>query len=283
MSTYLKTFPGHIKIKMKKKKPLNNSGRHFKKLKLDALKEICFILDSIYKKALLTGSKTNTLHFTPQELFPSIIRRKNDRVHIIDRILARAGLPDFLFDREVAGKYTVGISDWQKLKRYHASVIEQMANLNTGVPKQGRVNSGAGMVIPKTTDASQFAKEYTLSVRDREIWINKYLISKPHAVGSNFEFFQYVRLESPNTKIERGKLSGPGSLGLNEQLENKRFFKILNALGFKGEIRKAFFYKVGKDSLYYRGNAITIIDLEEAGVKIPLFIKELELADLKNK
>lgn len=118
---------------------------------------------------------------------------------------------------------------------------------------------------------------YEVSVNDREIWINDYLIAKPHAVGSNYEFFEYIRSQPVNKQIKRKGLSD----NLQEGLSNKAFFKILNALGFKGEIKKAFFYKVDADTLCYRGDKLTLQQLKEAGINTKLFIKELETADAK--
>jgi len=126
-------------------------------------------------------------------------------------------------------------------------------------------------------------KQFEVKVKDREIWINDYFLSKPHAVGSNLEFFEYIRNQIPNIKIERKNLSSQfDNLSLREQIKNKSFIKILNELGFKGEILKAFFPKRGKNMLIYRSDKITKKDLEKAGVKMLLFIKELELAHLRN-
>ncbi len=133
---------------------------------------------------------------------------------------------------------------------------------------------------------TQEVNKFVISVKDREIWVNDYLIGKPHAVGSNFEFFEYVRSKPANTPIERDKMpkwgDGVGYASVKEEVKNKSFIKMLNELGFKGEILKAFFYKRSKDSLTYRGNEITKQDLEKAGIKIPLFLKELEVAHTKN-
>ncbi len=125
-------------------------------------------------------------------------------------------------------------------------------------------------------------KTFEIQVRDRYIWVNNYLLSKPHAVGTNLEFFEYIRSKPANTKIERKNLPDFGRLALKEQVKGKSFIKILNKLGFKGEILKAFFPKRGKNVMVYRGNKITKKDLEKAGVKILLFLKELEVAHIKN-
>lgn len=119
--------------------------------------------------------------------------------------------------------------------------------------------------------------EFLLTVKDREIRINNYLIAKPHAVGDNLEFFEHIRKQPADKQIKRKGLDAY----LQEQLGSKRFFKILNALGFKGEIKKAFFYKVDADTLCYRGDKLTSQQLEKAGVNTKLFIKELEVADAK--
>src|SRR3989344_185029 len=117
---------------------------------------------------------------------------------------------------------------------------------------------------------------FEIDVRDREIWINDYLISKPHAVGKNMSFFEYL-ISNPNTEILRKKL--PKILG--EDTANKKFSKILNDIGFKGEILKAFFPKRGKGSLFFTPK-INSKDLEKRGIKINIFLKELELAHERN-
>ena len=145
--------------------------------------------------------------------------------------------------------------------------------LEEKIKKQEEKGEKEKMAIPKT---------FEIQVRDREIWINNYFLSKPHAVGSNLEFFDYVRSQSENTKIERNKLPDFGGSCLKEYVKNKSFIKILNEIGFKGEILKAYFPKRGKDMLIYKGDEITKKDLEKSGIKMPLFIKELELAHVKN-
>ncbi len=125
-------------------------------------------------------------------------------------------------------------------------------------------------------------KIFEINVKDREIWVNNFLIGKPHAVGNNFEFFDYVRQQPSNTKIEWRTI--PDTAGwsmMKEAIKERRFIKILNALGFKGEIKKAFFYKVGKNTLHYKGDKVAKEDLEKAGVRFNLFIKELEVANAK--
>ena len=132
--------------------------------------------------------------------------------------------------------------------------------------------------LSKSTSVHNDPSEYLITVKDREIWVNNYIIAKPHAVGSNHDFFEYIRSQPANKQIKRENLS----IELQEGLGHKNFFKILNALGFKGEIRKAFFYKVDALTLYYRGDQVTSQQLIDAGVKLKLFIKELEAADAKH-
>jgi len=121
-------------------------------------------------------------------------------------------------------------------------------------------------------------KQFEVKVKDRYIWINNYLLSKPHAVGTNFEFFYFIRRQPANSKITKQNMPNY----LRKEIGSKRFAKLLNELGFKGEILKAYFPKRGKIMVAYRGDKITKKDLEKAGIKIPLFLKELELAHLKN-
>lgn len=147
----------------------------------------------------------------------------------------------------------------------------------------GKITEEVKIVSKKTIPKEKIPNIFRLEVKDRYIFINNYLLSKPHAVGSNFEFFEHIRSKPPHTKIERKNLPDQfGGLSLKEQVKNKSFIKILNELGFKGEILKAFFPKRSKDMVVYRGDKITKKDLEKAGVNIQLFLKELELAHLKN-
>ncbi len=138
-------------------------------------------------------------------------------------------------------------------------------------------------------DIKKKAKEqeqFEIKVKDRQIWINDYLLSKPFGVGSNFEFFEYIRSKPPDTLIARNKMpnigDGIGYGYTKEAIKKKGFIKILNELGFKDQILKAFFYKRSKNTLIYRGDKITKEDLNKAGIKFSLFIKELELAHAKN-
>jgi len=72
--------------------------------------------------------------------------------------------------------------------------------------------------VNQTEVSKSIPKIFGIQVKDRYIWINNYLLSKPHAVGSNFEFFEYVRSQPANTKIERNKLPDFGGLSLKQEV-----------------------------------------------------------------
>jgi hypothetical protein len=130
----------------------------------------------------------------------------------------------------------------------------------------------------KKVDNIKTAKKYILTIKDREIWINNYLLSRPHTTGTNLAFFEYISSQPKNTDITEDKMP----LYLKESMSKKRIIAILGKLGFTGELLKAFFPKRGKSQITYRGNKITKNDLKKAGIKIPVFIKQLELAHTKN-
>lgn len=122
-------------------------------------------------------------------------------------------------------------------------------------------------------------KTFQLNIKDRYIWINDYLLSKPHAVGSNLSFFEHVRSKPANTLIKKSDLPQ----FLQEDIGNKDFAKILNELGFKDELLRTFFPKRSKKGgVAYRGDKVSKKDLENAGINTALLIKQLELAHLKN-
>lgn len=123
-----------------------------------------------------------------------------------------------------------------------------------------------------------FSDRYEITVRDREIWVNNYLLARPHGIGKNFEFFDYLR-SKPNTLIKKSEWPQH----LKADVGNKDVVKILNELGFKGETLKAFFPKRSrKIGVLFRGDKVTKQDLEKSGVKADVFITELKLAHLKN-
>lgn len=119
---------------------------------------------------------------------------------------------------------------------------------------------------------SPIPDQYRISIKDREIWVNDYLLSKPHGAGKNFSFFEYIH-QYPNQAIHRNEL--PDSL--QKEISGRRFSKILNELGFKGEILRAFFPERGKSVIHYRPE-VTKEQLEKDGIKLRLFIKQLEVA-----
>lgn len=171
-------------------------------------------------------------------------------------------------EKSLKEEVSIVIVDIERLKKLYENIETKLKRKQLKKKVQKKLP-----VIPKF---------FEIQVKDRYIWINNYLLSKPHAVGSNFEFFEYIR-SHPGERIERENLPSQfGTLSLKAEVKNKSFIKILNELGFKDEILKAFFPKRGKDMLVYRGDKITQKDLEKSGIKIPLFLKELELAHIKN-
>ena len=125
-------------------------------------------------------------------------------------------------------------------------------------------------------------KQFEIKVKDREIWVNNYLLSKPHGVGTPHDFFEYIQ-SRPNIEIKRGNLpSDSQDESLRAGVGTNSFINILGKLGFKGEILIAFFSKRSKDMIIYKGDKITQKDLEKSGIDINQFLRELKIADLKN-
>ncbi|MFH0912237.1 MAG: hypothetical protein V1807_01095, partial [Patescibacteria group bacterium] len=183
------------------------------------------------------------------------------------------------FEEFLDGKSVVVNMD--KFKDYRAQVsalckfiddIEKEKFPQTTIKKELRENRNN-----LNSKKNLIPNKFIISVKDREIWINDYLISKPHATGTNFAFFEYIQTQSADTKIERRKLPDT----LKQEVGKKRFVSMLNSLGFTGEITKAFFYKISEHTLFYRGNKIEKESLEKEGIKIPLFLKELEVVHMR--
>ncbi|VVB55109.1 Uncharacterised protein [uncultured archaeon] len=88
--------------------------------------------------------------------------------------------------------------------------------------------------------------------------------------------FEYIA-EKPNTEIWRKELPD----FLKSEISGKQFSKILNDIGFKGEILKAFFPKRSKTLLVFQPT-ISQDELVKKGIRMKVFIQELQLAHAKN-
>lgn len=139
---------------------------------------------------------------------------------------------------------------------------------------------------PLSKEALRFKREtvnkalnqhgFSIAVKDREIWVNNYLIARPHAVGKNMSFFEYL-MENPGKVIKRNDLQP----FLQEEVHSKKFSKILHDLGFRSEILKTFFPKRGKGSLVFTPR-VSQEELARRGVKIDSLVIQLEIAHGKN-
>lgn len=93
----------------------------------------------------------------------------------------------------------------------------------------------------------------------REILLdNKYLLAKPDFDSENDLVFSYL-YEHPNEKLTLEQIR----IGISRDL-TKALHKIIENLGFKGDLKKIFF-DVSKTSILFR-NPITREDLEHLGV-----------------
>jgi hypothetical protein len=163
-----------------------------------------------------------------------------------------------------------------KTKRGKREKPETKTNrFNEGVLKTERLLNELEKDINKRI---AIPKVFKIQVKDRYVLVNNYLLSKPHAVGTNFEFFSFIRRQPPNSKITKQNMPD----WLKNEVGSKRFIKLLNELGFKGELLKAYFPKRGKNIVAYKGDRITKKELEKAGIRIDVFMEELKLAHIKN-
>jgi len=101
--------------------------------------------------------------------------------------------------------------------------------------------------------------EIKYSEKSREILINNFLLARPDSFSENEGVFAYL-YKNPNIAIPLEDIKKE----IGESL-TKSIHKILENLGFTGELRKAFF-KVAKNKILFR-NPLTKKDLEELGIK----------------
>jgi len=104
----------------------------------------------------------------------------------------------------------------------------------------------------EVTDKILYKVEYKFT---GEIILNgKYLLAKVNPSGENDIFFSYV-YNNPRREIT--------SRELNEKLPEfqKKFYRVINELGFKGELLTIFFPRTNKSVVYFQ-NDITETDLK---------------------
>jgi hypothetical protein len=118
---------------------------------------------------------------------------------------------------------------------------------------------------------SENIKSFQVSINDREIKVNNYILSKPHAVGKNLDFFQYI-FDNSDKEL---KISDTPTTG-------KRPIKILNDIGFTKDLYKAFFPKRSNKKTLLFKKEVDADDLKKSGIRIEVLIKQLELLNAKN-
>lgn len=119
-------------------------------------------------------------------------------------------------------------------------------------------------------------KELKVYIKDRQISVGDFILSKPHAVGAIKGFFEHI-YENAGQPLERDQMPEY----VTQDLKGRNFSKVLNELGFKGEILKAFCPERGKSRLLFR-KEVTTEQLEQEGINLSLLLQELQMAHTKN-
>lgn len=157
-------------------------------------------------------------------------------------------------------------------KQKHSTWSKMTANLDER-KKRGEFDFGGSDKEPEIAVPDTF----TVSVKDREIWVNDFILSRPFATHPNKEFFDYVYAHAGETLL-RSEIPDYAKRALQG---GKSFVSVLNNIGFKSQILRAFFPKRGKTSILLTKN-VSAVDLKERGVKTSLLLQELRTAHAKN-
>jgi len=157
-------------------------------------------------------------------------------------------------------------------KQKHSTWSKMTANLDER-KKRGEFDFGGSDKEPEIAVPDTF----TVSVKDREIWINDFFLSKPFATHPNKEFFDYVYAHAGKSLL-RSEIPDYAKRALQG---GKGFVNVLNNLGFKGQILRAFFPTRSKTNLLFQ-KSVSTSDLKGRGVKVSLLLQELRTAQAKN-
>ncbi|KND49243.1 MAG: hypothetical protein AB203_02510 [Parcubacteria bacterium C7867-008] len=143
-------------------------------------------------------------------------------------------------------------------------------------PKFDEMYSEYSQYSSEPAIAQKETNEFSISIQDRNVYINKYLLSRPHGAGKNLGFLEYV-FERSGQRIEREKLPEM----MKTELGKESFSKVLYALGFTGEILKAFFPERAHSTLTFR-KTVSIAELQKSGVDIEILEHDLKGAHIRN-
>jgi len=156
---------------------------------------------------------------------------------------------------------------------------EESAKIDDLIKEVRELREKIEKVITAKNHTAQVPETFEISIKDREIWINNFLLSRPHAVGTNYETFDEIRRKSTNKPIKKADFPN----WLKEEIGDGSLADIIYQLGFTGEILKAFFPKRSKKGIIqYAGDKINKKDLQNRGINVALLMKQLELAHIKN-
>lgn len=223
--------------------------------------------DIIRYPALMPGDGINMRDRYCQYRWDALTYLK-DRKHILDFEIIRS---DHRWQQKV--KVVVDRYDFDKFYKKLGDAYERRI-VEPSKEKEKKSKKEASQPSPIQLQA--LPPNLSVQLKDREIWINDFLLSKPHAVGGNKGFFEYV-YENANQPLDRDQMPEY----VTQDVKGKSFSKVLNELGFKGQILKAFFPERGKSKLSFR-NEVSAEQLEKDGVNSSVLLQELQLAHTKN-
>jgi hypothetical protein len=120
-------------------------------------------------------------------------------------------------------------------------------------------------VAPKVVSDTTVLYRVSYSEQSREILINGFLLAKPDFGLENEMVFGYI-YQHPNERLSKAQIEQDLNISIG-----KSFHKIVENLGFKGDLRKTFF-DISKTYIRFR-NPVTKKDLDSLNIetlKLPL-------------
>lgn len=159
-----------------------------------------------------------------------------------------------------------GLSWKQVLKNQNVFIdkykeaFEAFSHIAIGQPKPTNIKSSID-INDLTSYEINFSKIRQITIN------NEYLLSRPNFNSENAEFFDYI-FNHPKVEIDKPQLQAALKIKFKKSISG-----ILSDLGFKGEIRKAFFPSVSKSSLIFHKS----LDKDMNGVSATLFKEQLSL------
>lgn len=241
-------------------------------LSLFNLEKIYNLVHDIQEKFEINPNRQLTIELKSSSIkeFPLLIEKWKLGVNLL---LYREEALEYLKEHNIISSYAIksyedvesdinmmlNIDEFNNFKKEIAKIYEEKSNQQkhqTPAPEKPQTDTKILQEpLKKPQNEIIYEIKYTSA---REILLNSFLLTKTNFDSENDNVFDYI-YRNPNRKIKLEELKKEMGSNLTKSLH-----KIVENLGFRGELKKAFF-SISKNDLLFR-NPLTQKNLDDLGI-----------------